>query len=84
MQFLVLIRFFFQFSGFGLNFSLQFLGFLVGPNAPLFTELSTTGAHYHIKLLALIPVRNSKWHHLNISVVSIISEFDVNSIFTSS
>lgn len=82
MQFSVLIRFFFQFSGFGLNFSLQFLWFLVGPDAPLFTEL--TGSHYHIKLLALIPVRNSKWHHLNISVVSVISEFDVNSIFTSS
>lgn len=82
MRFSVLIRFFFQFSGFGLNFSLQFLWFLVGPNAPLFTEL--TGSHYQIKLLALIPVRNSKWHNLNISVVSVISEFDVNSIFTSS
>lgn len=82
MRFSVLIRFFFQFSGFGLNFSLQFLWFLVGPNAPLFTEL--TGSHYRIKLLALIPVRNSKWHNLNISVVSVISEFDVNSIFTSS
>ena len=82
MRFSVLIRFFFQFSGFGLNFSLQFFWFLVGPNAPLFTEL--TGSHYHIKLLAFDSSEKSKWHHLNISVVSVISEFDVNSIFTSS